>query len=120
MDKLVKDGIKTLKNMQLEDTKLTELCIHMETAEGQILEIDIDLDSFTGEILKEYNLFENEPNVATDIACDTWDVKEGKFLQLTNPVFLSEEDLGGQNYSELFSELGDWRDSLVEINDETL
>jgi len=64
--------------------------------------------------------FENEPNVATDIACDTWDVKEGKFLQLTNPVFLSEEDLGGQNYSELFSELGDWRDSLVEINDETL
>ena len=53
MDKLVKDGIKTLKNMQLEDTKLTELSIHMETAEGQILEVDIDLDSFTGEILKE-------------------------------------------------------------------
>ena len=64
--------------------------------------------------------FENEPELATDIACDTWDVKEGKLLQITNPVFLSEEDLGGQNYSELFSELGDWRDSLVEINDETL
>ena len=60
MDKLVKDGIKTLKRMGLEDTHLTELCIHMETAEGQILEVDIELDSFTGEILKEYNLFKNE------------------------------------------------------------
>ena len=60
MDKLVKDGIKTLKRMGLEDTNLTELCIHMETAEGQILEVDIELDSFTGELIKEYNLFENE------------------------------------------------------------
>ena len=60
MDKLIKDGIKTLKRMGLEDTNLTELCIHMETAEGQILEVDIELDSFTGELIKEYNLFENE------------------------------------------------------------
>ena len=28
--------------------------------------------------------FENKPNIATDIACDTWDVKEGKFLQITS------------------------------------
>jgi hypothetical protein len=74
MDKLIKDGIKTLKNMQLEDTKLTELCIHMETAEGQILEVDIDLDSFTGEILKEYNLFENEKDYNTYL--ETWDEAE--------------------------------------------
>ena len=74
MDKLVKDGIKTLKNMQLEDTKLTELSIHMETAEGQILEVDIDLDSFTGEILKEYNLFENEEDYNTYL--ETWDNAE--------------------------------------------
>jgi hypothetical protein len=74
MDKLVKDGIKTLKNMQLEDTKLTELSIHMETAEGQILEVDIDLDSFTGEILKEYNLFENEKDYNTYL--ETWDEAE--------------------------------------------
>jgi len=74
MDKLVKDGIKTLKNMQLEDTKLTELSIHMETAEGQILEVDIDLDSFTGEILKEYNLFENEEDY--NIYLETWDEAE--------------------------------------------
>ena len=74
MDKLIKDGIKTLKNMQLEDTKLTELSIHMETAEGQILEVDIDLDSFTGEILKEYNLFENEEDYNTYL--ETWDNAE--------------------------------------------
>ena len=74
MDKLVKDGIKTLKNMQLEDTKLTELSIHMETAEGQILEVDLELDSFTGEILKEYNLFENEEDYNTYL--ETWDEAE--------------------------------------------
>jgi hypothetical protein len=74
MDKLVKDGIKTLKRMGLEDTNLTELCIHMETAEGQILEVDIELDSFTGEILKEYNIFENEEDYNTYL--ETWDKAE--------------------------------------------
>ena len=61
--------------------------------------------------------FENEPELATDIACDTWDVKEGKVLQITNPVFLSEE---GITHTGVDSELGDWRDSLTEINDETI
>ena len=60
MDKLVKDGIKTLKRMRLKDTNLTELCIHMETSEGEILLVDIELDLSTGEIEKEYNMFENE------------------------------------------------------------
>ena len=74
MDKLVKDGIKTLKNMQREDLNLTELCIHMETSTGEILEVDIELDSFTGEILKEYNLFENEKDYNTYL--ETWDEAE--------------------------------------------
>ena len=56
--------------------------------------------------------FENEPSLATDIACDTWDVKEGKLLQITNPVFLSEE---GITHTGVDSELGDWRDSLIEL-----
>ena len=60
MDKLVKDGIKTLKNMQRENLNLTELCIHMETSEGEILLVDIELDSSTEEIEKEYYMFENE------------------------------------------------------------
>ena len=61
--------------------------------------------------------FEEEPSVATDIACDTWDVKEGKLLQITNPVFLSEE---GITHTGVGSELGDWRDSLIEINDDAI
>ena len=61
--------------------------------------------------------FENEPSLATDIACDTWDGKEGKILQITNPVFLSEE---GITHTGVDSELGDWRDSLTEINNENV
>ena len=61
--------------------------------------------------------FENEPSVATDIACDNWDVKEGKFLQITNPVFLSEE---GITHTGIDSVLGDWRDSLTEITNENV
>jgi|AP82_1055514.scaffolds.fasta_scaffold100776_2 hypothetical protein len=61
--------------------------------------------------------FENRPNLASDIACDTWDVKEGKLLQITNPVFLSEE---GITHTGVGSELGDWRDSLIEINDDAI
>ena len=76
MDKLVKDGIKTLKRMGLEDTHLTELCIHMETAEGQILEVDIELDFLTGEILKEYNLFENEEDYDTYLNTEPEEIPE--------------------------------------------
>ena len=61
--------------------------------------------------------FENRPNLVSDIACDTWDVKEGKLLQITNPVFLSEE---GITHTGVGSELGDWRDSLIEINDDAI
>ena len=48
-------------------------------------------------------VFENKPDLATDIACDTWDVKEGEILQVTPPV------------TGVDSELGDWRDSLIEL-----
>ena len=47
--------------------------------------------------------FENKPDVATDIACDTWDVKEGEILQITQPV------------TGIDSVLGDWRESLIEL-----
>ena len=76
MDKLVKDGIKTLKRMGLEDTHLTELCIHMETAEGQILEVDIEIDPLTGEIEKEYNLFENEKDYDIYLNTDPEEIPE--------------------------------------------
>ena len=76
MDKLVKDGIKTLKRMGLEDTHLTELCIHMETAEGQILEVDIEIDPLTGELIKEYNLFENEEDYDTYLNTEPEEIPE--------------------------------------------
>ena len=53
--------------------------------------------------------FENKPDIATDIACDTWDVKEGEILQLTSSV-------EGETAVAIDSELGDWRDSLIELN----
>ena len=58
-------------------------------------------------------VFEDEPSLATDIACDTWDVKEGEILQITNPVYLSAE---GITFTVIGDELGDWRDSLIELN----
>jgi len=80
MDNLVKDGIKTLKRMGLEDTHLTELCIHMETAEGQILEVDIEIDPLTGEIEKEYNLFENEEDYDTYLNTKPEEIPENVLL----------------------------------------
>ena len=76
MDKLVKDGIKTLKRMRLKDTNLTELCIHMETSEGEILLVDIELDSSTGEIEKEYSIFENEEEFETYLNTDEEEIPE--------------------------------------------
>jgi len=37
--------------------------------------------------------FENEPSIATDIACDNWDVKEGKFFKLHNQFFFQQKEL---------------------------
>ena len=51
--------------------------------------------------------FENEPSLATDIACDTWDVKEGEILQVTYPV---------ENITTTSTLLGDWRESLTELS----
>lgn len=56
--------------------------------------------------------FENKPEIATDIACDTWDVEEGEILEITKPVLLSAE---GITFTGIGVELGDWRESLVEL-----
>ena len=55
-------------------------------------------------------VFEDKPSIATDIACDTWDVKTGEVLQISPPTPKIPSDL----------DLGDWRDSLVELDDETI
>ena len=55
-------------------------------------------------------VFEDKPSIATDIACDTWDVKTGEVLQISPPTPITPSSL----------DLGDWRDSLVELNDEVI
>ena len=57
--KMFKEAITALKALKSSDIELAELCIHMETTSGEILELDIELDE-TGELIKEYNMFENE------------------------------------------------------------
>jgi len=51
--------------------------------------------------------FENKPELATDVVCDTWDVKEGDVLQITNPISGSEYKIN--------SELGNWKESLIDL-----
>ena len=53
-------------------------------------------------------VFEDKPSIPIDIACDTWDVKTGEVLQISPPTPKSTSSL----------ELGDWRESLVELDDE--
>ena len=55
-------------------------------------------------------VFEDKPDIATDIACDTWDVKTGEILQITPATPEANSAL----------ELGDWRESLIELSDEYL
>tara|TARA_B100001179_G_C18463382_1_gene348151 strand:- start:161 stop:403 length:243 start_codon:yes stop_codon:yes gene_type:complete len=53
--------------------------------------------------------FENKPELATDIVCDTWDVKEGEVLQITNPISVSEREINSQ--------LGNWKESLIDLKE---
>ena len=55
-------------------------------------------------------VFEAKPSIATDIACDTWDVKTGEILQISPSTPMTTANL----------DLGDWRDSLTELYDEVI
>jgi len=55
-------------------------------------------------------VFEDKPSIPIDIACDTWDVKTGEVLQISPPTPKSTSSL----------DLGDWRESLVELDDEVI
>ena len=55
-------------------------------------------------------VFEDKPSIPIDIACDTWDVKTGEVLQISPPTPKSTSSL----------DLGDWRESLIELSDEYL
>ena len=55
-------------------------------------------------------VFEDKPSIPIDIACDIWDVKTGEVLQISPPTPESTSSL----------DLGDWRESLVELDDEVI
>ena len=50
-------AINTIKKTGLE---ISELCIHMETPEGEVMELDIDTDEDTGELIRTWNRFETQ------------------------------------------------------------
>ena len=58
---MFKEAIAELKKCNRCGREITELCIHMETPAGEILQLDIDLDE-TGDLIMEYNKFANEIN----------------------------------------------------------
>ena len=76
---MFKEAITTLKALKSSDIEITELCIHMETTSGEILELDIELDK-TGELIKEYNMFENEEDYDTYLNSDPEEMPENVLL----------------------------------------
>ena len=57
--KMFKEAITALKTLKSSDIELTDLCIHIKTTSGEVLELDIDFDE-TGNLIKEYNMFDSE------------------------------------------------------------
>ena len=55
--KMFKEAITALKALKSSDIELTDLCIHMKTTSGEVLELDIDIDE-TGDLIKEYNMWD--------------------------------------------------------------
>jgi|TARA_B110000285_G_C15097842_1_gene603158 meiotically up-regulated gene 157 (Mug157) protein len=64
MNNMFKEAIKALKiiakSAESKSMNLSDMCIHMESADGQVWEIDYEIDELTGGITKEFNYFENE------------------------------------------------------------
>ena len=77
--KIIKEAITALKALKSSDIELTELCIHMETTSGEILELDIDFDE-TGELIKGYNMWENEEDYDTYLNSDPEEIPENVLL----------------------------------------
>ena len=76
---MFKEAITTLKALKSSDIELAELCIHMETTSGEILELDIDFDE-TGELIKEYNMWENEEDYDSYLNSDPEEIPENVLL----------------------------------------
>ena len=77
--KMFKEAIAALKVLKSSDIELAELCIHMETTSGEILELDIDFDE-TGELIKEYNMFETVEDWELYLNTDPEEIPENVLL----------------------------------------
>ena len=73
--RMFKEAITALKACKRSGVEITELCIHMETTSGEILELDIELNE-TGELIKEYNMFENEEDYDTYLNTEPEEIPE--------------------------------------------
>ena len=77
--KMFKAAITALKKLKSSDIELTDLCIHMKTTSGEVLELDIDLDE-TGDLIKEYNMFETVEDWETYLNTDVEEIPENVLL----------------------------------------
>ena len=77
--KMFKEAITTLKTLKSSGIEITELCIHMETTSGEIMELDIDFDE-NGDLIKGYNMWENEEDYDTYLNSDPEEIPENVLL----------------------------------------
>ena len=77
--KMFKEAITALKALKSSDIELTDLCIHMKTTSGEVLELDIDLDE-TGDLIKEYNMWDTVEDWETYLNTDVEEMPENVLL----------------------------------------
>ena len=76
---MFKAAITALKKLKSSDIELTDLCIHMKTTSGEVLELDIDLDE-TGDLIKEYNMWDTVEDWETYLNTDVEEIPENVLL----------------------------------------
>jgi len=76
---MFKAAITALKKLKSSDIELTDLCIHMKTTSGEVLELDIDIDE-TGDLIKEYNMWDTVEDWETYLNTDVEEIPENVLL----------------------------------------
>ena len=76
---MFKAAITALKKLKSSDIELTDLCIHMKTTSGEVLELDIDIDE-TGDLIKEYNMWDTVDDWETYLNTDVEEIPENVLL----------------------------------------
>ena len=76
---MFKEAITALKALKSSDIELTDLCIHMKTTSGEVMELDIDIDE-TGDLIKEYNMWDTVEDWETYLNTDVEEIPENVLL----------------------------------------